>query len=189
MLNLFAPRASNGVTCLAAAEFPWRNRRLRAGRNTRGVKNTLVEQLNRQRVLHFLDAFYARDGEGALAYCADDVEFFVNIPVDILPHMGQRRDKAGMREMWNTVYARYSSLRHEVRIIVAEGDQVAACIRAFLHKRDNDRTVQFDLASFYTFRGGRIAQIREIMDTFDLVQQLLERDVAADLTEDRPRRI
>ncbi|MDB5577484.1 MAG: hypothetical protein JWR80_2660, partial [Bradyrhizobium sp.] len=29
----------------------------------------------------------------------------------------------------------------------------------------------------------RITQIREIMDTFDLVQQVLERDVGADLTD------
>jgi len=27
---------------------------------------------------------------------------------------------------------------------------------------------------FYTLRDGRIAEIREIMDTFDLVQQVLE---------------
>ena len=44
----------------------------------------------------------------------------------------------------------------------------------------NERTAgQFDLAAFYTFRDGRIAQIREVMDTFDLVEQVLERDVAA----------
>jgi uncharacterized protein len=45
--------------------------------------------------------------------------------------------------------------------------------------------VQFDIAAFYTFRDGRISEIREIMDTFDLVQQVLERDVAADLAGDR----
>jgi len=45
----------------------------------------------------------------------------------------------------------------------------------------NARIVQFDIAAFYTFRDGRIAEIREIMDTFDLVQQVLERDVVADL--------
>jgi uncharacterized protein len=41
--------------------------------------------------------------------------------------------------------------------------------------------VQFDIAAFYTLRDGRISEIREIMDTFDLVQQVLERDVVADL--------
>ena len=39
--------------------------------------------------------------------------------------------------------------------------------------------VQFDIAAFYTFREGRIAEIREIIDTFDMVEQVLERDVSA----------
>lgn len=149
----------------------------------------MVEPLNRQRVLNFLEAFYTRDIEAALACCSDDVDFLANAPIDILPHMGHRRGKAGMREMWNAVYTRYSSMRYEMAAIVTEGDKVAVHVRAFFRKRNNDRTVQFDIAAFYTFRGGRIVQIREIMDTFDLVQQVLERDVAADLAETKPRRV
>ena len=141
----------------------------------------MVEDLNRQRVLNFLDAFYSGDIEGALARCSDDIDFVANAPVDILPHMGHRHGKAEVGEMWRTVHARYSSMRHEVPIIVAEGDKVAANIRVFFRKRSNERIVQFDIAAFYTLRDGRIAEIREIMDTFDLVQQVLERDVAADL--------
>ena len=37
--------------------------------------------------------------------------------------------------------------------------------------------MQFDIAVFFTLRDGRIREIREIMDTFDLVQQVLERDL------------
>ena len=46
--------------------------------------------------------------------------------------------------------------------------------------------VQFDIAAFYTFREGRIAQIREIIDTFDMVEQVLERDVSAVLKGEPP---
>jgi len=42
--------------------------------------------------------------------------------------------------------------------------------------------VQFDIASFFTLRDGLIAQIREVIDTFDLIEQVLERDVSAVLT-------
>jgi uncharacterized protein len=146
----------------------------------------MVEELQRRRVLNFLDAFHSGDIEGALARCTDDIDFLANAPVDILPHMGHRRGKAEVGEMWRTIHARYSSLRHEVPIIIAEGDKVAAHIRVFLRKSRNDRIVQFDFAAFYTIRDGRICEIREIMDTFDLVQQVLERDVAADLTRGRP---
>ncbi|HKS20059.1 MAG TPA: nuclear transport factor 2 family protein [Bradyrhizobium sp.] len=142
----------------------------------------MTEDLHRQRVRNFLEAFYAGETERALAYCTDDVEFIANAPIDILPHMGHRRGKEAIGEMWRTVRSRYSDQRCEVPIILAEGDRAAALIRVFSRKSGNKRMVQFDIAAFYSFRDGRIAQIREIMDTFDLVQQVLERDLAPLLT-------
>jgi ketosteroid isomerase-like protein len=138
--------------------------------------------LHRQRVLKFLEVFYSGDVEGALARCTDDIDFLANAPVDILPHMGHRHGKEAMRQMWTTIHARYSGMRYEVPIVVAEADKVAAHIRVFFRKSGNNRVVQFDIAAFYTLRDGRIAEIREIIDTFDLVQQVLERDVTAVLT-------
>ena len=146
----------------------------------------MVESLNRQRVLNFLDVFYSGDIEGALARCSDDVEFFSNAPVDILPHMGHHSGKSELRQMWQTVHSRYSSMRYEVPIIVAEADKVAVNIRVFFRKTTNDRVVQFDIAVFYVLRDGRISRIREIMDTFDLVQQVLERDLATMIVGNTP---
>jgi ketosteroid isomerase-like protein len=143
----------------------------------------MVEPLNRQRVLNLLDEFYAGDIEGALSRCCDEVEFIANAPIDILPHMGHHHGKDELRQMWTIIHSRYSSMRYEVPTIIAEGDKVAAILRVFFRKRRNDRIVQFDLAVFYTLRDGRVVQIREIIDTFDLVQQVLERDVAAVLAE------
>jgi ketosteroid isomerase-like protein len=145
----------------------------------------MVESLNRQRVLNFLDVFYSGDTEGALARCSDDMEFFSNAPVDLLPHMGRHSGKAEVREMWKTVHTRYYDMRYEVPILVADATRVAASIRVFFRKSLNNRIVQFDLAAFYTLRDGRITHIREIIDTFDLVQQVLELDVAALLTAPR----
>jgi ketosteroid isomerase-like protein len=142
----------------------------------------MTAELNRQRVLHFLEVFYSGDIDGALARCTDDIEFTANAPVDLLPHMGHRQGKAAMREMWSAVHSRYSDMRHEVPILVAEGDTVATHIRVFFRKRSNQRMVQFDIATFFTLRDGLIAGIREIIDTFDLIEQVLERDVSAVLT-------
>jgi ketosteroid isomerase-like protein len=144
----------------------------------------MIEELHRQRVLDILDAYHSGDIEGALERCTDDIEFLVNAPIDILPHLGQHRGKASVRQMWTTVHARYSSMRCEVQIMVAEGDKVAAHIRASMSKRSNARVVQFDIAAFYTLRDGKISQIRQIIDSFDLVEQVLERDVAAVLSGD-----
>ncbi|MGA7804353.1 nuclear transport factor 2 family protein [Bradyrhizobium sp.] len=142
----------------------------------------MVESLNRRRVLNFLDTFSSGDIEGALARCSDDIDVFASAPTDILPHLGRRRGKTELRTMWRIVHSRYHDIRYQVPIIVTEADKVAVSLRAFLRKRGNDRTVQFDMAAFYTLQEGRISRIREIIDTFDLVQQVLERDIAAALT-------
>ena len=143
----------------------------------------MTEQFNRQRVLAFLDELAAGDIEAALARCTDDVDFLTHAPIDILPHLGPRRGKAELREMWETVHSRYSGIRYQAPIVLAEGDKVATYIQTFFTKRSNERAVQFDMAVFYTLRDGRIAQIREILDSFDLVQQVLETDVSAILFE------
>ena len=142
----------------------------------------MTEGPHRQRMIDFFNTLYSGDVEGALAYVTDDIEFLANAPVDILPHMGHRRGKAEMREMWTAVAARYSEMRCEVPILVIEDDKIAANIRVFFRKNINQRMVQFDIAAFYTLQDGQISHIREIIDTFDLVEQLLERDVAAILT-------
>ena len=142
----------------------------------------MVENLHRQRVLNFLGVLSSGDIGAALSHCSDDVDFFANTPIDILPHMGRHHGKAELRQMWTTIHTRYSSMRYETPIMVAEGDKVAANLRVFFRKSSNNRIVQFDMAAFYTLRDGQIARIREIIDTFDLVQQVLERDVAAVLT-------
>jgi len=142
----------------------------------------MVESLNRQRVLNFLDVFYSGDTEGALARCSDDIEFFSNAPIDILPHMGHHRGKDDVRRMWQMVHSRYSEMRYDLPIIVTEADKVAANIRVYFRKVTNGRVVQFDIAAFYVLRDNRITRIREIMDTFDLVQQVLECDITTILT-------
>ena len=149
----------------------------------------MTEALNRQLVLDFLNTLYSGDVEATLERCTDDIEFLANAPIDILPHMGHRRGKAEMREMWDAVRARYSELRCEVPVLVAEDDKVSAFIRVFFRKSINQRMVQFDVAGFYKLRDGRISHIREVIDSFDLVQQLLERDIAAILTGRRPNPI
>ncbi|MBC9881978.1 nuclear transport factor 2 family protein [Bradyrhizobium sp. INPA01-394B] len=136
-----------------------------------------VESLNRQRVLHLLDAFARGDIEAALSCCTDDVDFLTHAPIDVLPHLGPRHGKAELRELWQTVWSRYQEIRYKAPHIVAGGDDVAIYLHGYFTKRSNGRIVQFDMTVFYTFRNGQIAQIREIIDSYDLVQQVLEQEI------------
>ncbi|MCP3373739.1 nuclear transport factor 2 family protein [Bradyrhizobium cajani] len=148
-----------------------------------------VEKLNRQRVLHLHDAFARGDIEAALACCTEDVDFLTHAPIDVLPHMGPRHGKAELRDLWQTVWSRYSEVRYKAAHIVAEGDEVATYLQAYFRKRSNARVVQFDMAVFYTFRDGLISEIREIIDSYDLVQQVLEREIGPLIVGERVDRV
>ncbi len=120
----------------------------------------MIKELNKRRVIELLDAFYAGDIERALSCCSDEVDFFSNAPIDILPHLGHHHGKDNVRKMWTTVHERYASMRNEMPFVAAEDDRVAVHIRAFFVKRLNGRTVQFDMAVFYTLADGKVVKIR-----------------------------
>ena len=122
------------------------------------------------------------------ARCTDDVEFIANAPIDILPHMGHRRGKAEIGEMWDTSTPAIPSSAARCRCWsprATRSPPSSACSSA---SAATSGWCNSTSPAFYSFRDGRIAQIREIIDTFDLVQQVLERDVAAVLTGKKPNR-
>jgi limonene-1,2-epoxide hydrolase len=52
-----------------------------------------------------------------------------------------------------------------------------SCFRISVTSTARRGLVQFDLAEFFTLRTGRIIQHRSFFDSFDLIQQLLGRDL------------
>ena len=139
----------------------------------------MTDNSARKTVLDFLDTFYSGNIDRALELCTDDVDFIAYAPVELLPHLGHRHGRDELAQTWKTLHARYSEMRYDVPHLVAEGDRAAAVIRIFFRKSARDRVVQTDIADFYRLRDGRIAEIRQFMDSFNVVEQVLERDVTS----------
>jgi uncharacterized protein len=147
----------------------------------------LADDSNRECVQKFFDAYYAGDIETATACCDADLDTIIYAPVDLFPHLGQKRGCGWVGEAIRIQQARYSSRRYEFRYIAVDGDHVAAIQWLSLIKRNDDRVVQLETAEFLTMRAGLILTHRSFFDSFDLVQQLLGRDLtdgfAADVRE------
>ena len=137
----------------------------------------------REHVLGFLNAIYARDVAKALTFLDDEFDFVGHVPVEIFPHLGARHGKSEIAETLTAVQKRYAAMHHEVLFVAADGDRVATIIRVHLRKRANDRMIEFLSADFYTLRNGLIIEQREFLDSFDLVQQVLEREVIEDIRQ------
>jgi limonene-1,2-epoxide hydrolase len=137
----------------------------------------MVEDLNRQRVLNFFDAFYSGETEAALACCDDEYDCVTHAPIELFPHLGHKHGKSWIAEAIRTQQNRYSSRKYKILFMSVDGARIATTQHLTLRKRNDDRVVQLDVANFFTLRGGRILEQRTFFDSFDFVQQLLGRDL------------
>ena len=134
-------------------------------------------------VLAAIDVIHSNNAARALDYYHDDVDFIGYAPVELFPHMGARHGKAEAMRTVTALHQQFSRMRHEIEFIAAEGDAVAVILRLHLQKQENDRIIQLQVANFFQVRDGLIVQQRQFFDSFDVVQQVLEVDLAEVLTK------
>lgn len=137
----------------------------------------MVENSHRQCVLDFIDAFYAGDIERAISCCDDELDTVTQAPIDLFPNLGQKHGKAWVGDAIRAQQSRYSSRTCEVKLIVAEGNNVVAIQLLSLRKRSDERMVRLETAEFFTMRNGRIHIHRSFFDTFNFVEQVLGKDL------------
>jgi uncharacterized protein len=141
------------------------------------AEKKMVGNLHRQRVLNFLDAFYAGDSDAAMACCDDEFDSITHAPIELFPHLGHKHGKDWIAKAIQTQQKRYSSRKYEITLLAVDGDKVTTIQQISLRKRNDDRVVHIEAAEFFTLRGGRILVHRSFFDSFDFVQQLLGRDL------------
>jgi uncharacterized protein len=137
----------------------------------------MVEDLHRQRVLKFLDAFYSGDIEGAEACCDEELDSITYAPIELFPHLGHKHGRDWVEQAIRTQQERYSSRKYDIKLLAVDGDNVATMQYVSLRKRSDDRVVHLESAEFFTLRDGRILIHRSFFDSFDFVQQLLGKDL------------
>jgi ketosteroid isomerase-like protein len=141
------------------------------------AEKKMVGNLHRQRVVNFLDAFYAGDSDAAMACCDDEFDSITHAPIELFPHLGHKHGKDWIAKAIQTQQKRYSSRKYEITLLAVDGDKVTTIQQISLRKRNDDRVVHIEAAEFFTLRGGRILVHRSFFDSFDFVQQLLGRDL------------
>jgi len=134
---------------------------------------------SRQVILDYLDAHYRGDVDRAAALFDDDIDFVCYAPVELFPTLGQKKGKAEMRQTLVGLHARHEVLDHQVGFIAADGDRVAVTLVLRLRSRDTKRVIRLDIGNFFTLRNGKILIYRQFNDSFDVVQQVLGRDLVS----------
>ena len=98
-------------------------------------------------------------------------------PIDVFPYLGRREGKASIAEMMKKTHAEFEHLIYQPTFIVVDKEDAAVIVMVKLRQRDTGRIIQLLNAHFIRFNDGLIIELREFMDSFDAVQQVLGREL------------
>jgi ketosteroid isomerase-like protein len=145
----------------------------------------MSEQVSRALVEAFYKAYTERDVEKIAPFLADDVEWSISGPVDVLPFCGTRHGKAVVLDMITRLIPEvFKVFRFVSDAILVDGDQAATLARLSARSGDG-RIISYRLAHFIHFRDGKIIRNLSLIDSFDAVEQVLGHPLDLHETERR----
>lgn len=136
------------------------------------------EEATRSVVGDLYAAYMRGDGERMAALIDDDVDWVIYGPVQVFPFAGHRRGKGAVLQALGRIAEDYSLEKYVPQVTVVDGDRAAVMSDVAFKQRSSGRTLTFHIADFLRFRDGRLFEFREFMNTFDVVQQVLDRQLA-----------
>ena len=126
----------------------------------------------------FYRAYSERDSAAMAEFIADDVEWTISGPVDLLPFCGTRHGKAAVIDLVdNAVPAVFRVFSFVLDQLLVDGDRVASLNRLCARSTDG-RVISYRLAHFLHFRDGKIVENLSLIDSFDAVEQVLGHPLA-----------
>jgi ketosteroid isomerase-like protein len=130
-----------------------------------------------------VDAFYkvyaARDVDKIAEFLDDDVEWTISGPVDVLRFCGTHRGKVAVLDLIKRQVPQVLRVFSFVPdAILVEGDQVAMLNRLSARRTDDGRVISYRVANFMRFRDGKVVGNLSLLDSFDVVEQVLGHPLA-----------
>ena len=123
----------------------------------------------------FHRAINDRQLEDVEAVIDEDVDWTIYGPIDMFPFLGARRGKEAVLEVIKQIAENVRVHRFDRESIMLGADTAASMLRYSLTALDSNKPISLRVAHFAQFKAGRLRSIRVVLDTFDLVEQVLGR--------------
>ena len=127
------------------------------------------------RALH--RAINQRQHEDLEALIDDEVDWAIYGPIDMFPFLGARRGKEAVIEVIRQIADNVRVHRFDRESIMLGVDSASSMLRYSLTMLDSSKPISLRIAHFAQFKAGRLASMRVLVDTFDLVEQALGRPI------------
>jgi ketosteroid isomerase-like protein len=124
-------------------------------------------------ISEFCEAIRSRDASRLRPLLADNVEWAIFGPVDYFPFFGHRRGKEEVIEAMCRQIADHLHLRTcNFERMLFDGDSAASMVGMTAEHVATGRVIAFRLAQFIRFSNGKLVEMRAILDSFDVVEQM-----------------
>lgn len=137
----------------------------------------MLDQTLRTRLYELYAAYAEGRIDDALVSFDDEVTMTSYAPVDVFPYLGRKYGKAAIAATMRSAHTEFEYLGYTPVFMVTENETAAAIVLARLRQRTTNRIIQLFVADFFRLQNGRIIELREFMDSFDAVQQVLGREI------------
>lgn len=140
----------------------------------------MAYEVPRSLVERFYAVYAERDVDRIAEFLHDDVEWTISGPVDLLPFCGTHRGKANVVDMiGRQVPQVLRTFSFVAKAIAVQGDQAAMLSRQSARLTCDNRVISYRVANFMRFLHGKVIENISLIDTFDAVEQVLGRPLAA----------
>jgi ketosteroid isomerase-like protein len=107
----------------------------------------------------------------------EDVDWAIYGPIDMFPFLGARRGKSAVLDVVERIAENFRVHRFDRETIMLGVDSASSMLRYTLTALDTNKPISLRVAHFAQFKAGRLSSIRVMIDSFDLVEQVLGRDI------------
>ena len=107
----------------------------------------------------------------------EDVDWAIYGPIDMFPFLGSRRGKLAVLDVIKQIAENFRVHRFDRETVMLGVDSASSMLRYSLTALDTNKPISLRIAHFAQFKAGRLASIRVLIDTFDLMEQVLGRHI------------
>src|SRR5476651_589261 len=144
----------------------------------------MANTISHRQVREFYEAHMLRDPERIAQFLHDDVEWSVAGPIDLIPFCGQRRGKeAAIDTMVRIAPALLTVTKLEFDELLVDGERAAGFNHLTAIQNSTGRTISYQRAEFFQYRDGEIISYRDILDSFDVAEQVLGHSIDLSMPE------
>lgn len=139
----------------------------------------MAYEVPRSVVEAFYKVYAARDVDKIAQFLDDDAQWTISGPVDLLPFCGAHRGKAGVIDLiGRQIPMVLRTFNFVPEAILVQGDRAAMLSRQSSRRTKDGRTMSYRVANFMRFRDGKLLENLSLIDSFDVVEQVLGHPLA-----------